>query len=131
MPKIQTVASSEDPPKDTPISSSDRTLRILTIISFPLSFILLIPHGVETRMVCPALGLVPMSLSAAIGLVHVYRRISTGRFDEKIDAFIAVFLMSILIPSWVFLAARGRAWYWAPNLALLGAYGTMPMIVSL
>lgn len=108
------------------MSSSDRTLRIVTVLTFEWALAFLIPHGVLSHDACPALGLVPMFLSASFGLVHSCKTVKSRPLDDKIDAFIATFLIYILIPGWVFIADE-----WDTSLALVGAYGTMPLMINL
>lgn len=110
----------------TTISHSDRALRIITILTFEPALALLIPHGIVSHQICPALGLVPMFLSACLGLIHVFRTVKARSVDSFIDAFLAAFLLSIMIPAFVVVAESRRL-----SKGLLGAYGTMPLIINL
>lgn len=120
--KIKTKPTSPDEPVNDP---GDRVLRIITVLTFMPGLALLIPHGVMSRRVVPALGLVPLFLSAIFGLIHAFKTVRSRSVDEKIDAFLAAFLFSILIPGIITIP---HSWYGA---RMIGAYGTMPMIVNL
>lgn len=74
---------------------------------------------------CPALGLVPLFLSSVFGLIHAFKTVRSRSMDEKIDAFIATFLFSLLVPGIISLE---HSWW---GVRLIGAYGTMPMIVNM
>ena len=86
---------------------------------------LLVPHGVMSHHVVPALGLVPLFLSSVFGLIHAFKTVRSRSIDEKIDAFLAAFLFALLIPG---IISIPHSWHGA---RLIGAYGTMPMILNL
>ena len=103
----------------------DRVLRIITVITFLPGLALLIPHGVESHRVLPALGLVPLFLSSLFGLIHAFKTVRSRSMDEKIDAFLATFLFSLLVPG---IIAIPHSWY---GTRIIGAYGTTTMIINL
>lgn len=115
--------------QESSISESDRTLRIISIITFIPAIAILIPHGVLSDHPCPAIGLIPMSLSAAYGIVLINKTIKSQSIDTFIDAFLAVFLIGILVPTLIDLSPR--RWYYGGDARILGAFGTMPLLINM
>lgn len=77
---------------------SDRQLRMFTIAAMIPALVLLIPSGVFTYQALPAIGLVPMAMSAALGAAVVTdRKISTSR-RAVADIVIATLLLFVLVP---------------------------------
>jgi hypothetical protein len=81
---------------------SDRSLRIVTICTIIPASILLIATGISTRGILPTIGLVPMTLSALLGVVSL----SSGNkgpipYKSHMDLVLAIFLMAILVPTYV------------------------------
>jgi hypothetical protein len=110
-------------------SSLDRTLRTTTIVTFLLAFALLIPYGVTTAAVLPALGLVPAFISAILSPLALNTSARWRWFILCIDAFVAVFLFGILMPFFFITAGNMR---WLSNGAvMLGAYGSVPLMIDL
>lgn len=126
-----------------------RPLRIVAIVSFIPSFGLCIAHGVLSRMVVPAIGLVPQAFSVAtsIALLRAARSHSQDADAESVgsaqrggfsiraflthpiivflhDIILATSLMVVLVITWIH-----------PNhtssLSMLSAYATMPILTSL
>ncbi|KXL45188.1 hypothetical protein M433DRAFT_148704 [Acidomyces richmondensis BFW] len=115
------------------LTSADRTLRLITAFGWPFAFALLLPYGIHAGQVCLPLGLLPMSLSACVGLVHLHGKANSSVGNAIMDLFCAVFLVAILIPGWVFLQeGRHGSWggYVDPGLTMLGTYGSMPLMLN-
>lgn len=110
--------------------SADHSLRLITILAWFPVFALLLPHGIVTRQALPVIGIVPMTFSACTGLVHLTGYAKIRAANIIIDLFCVCFLISILIPSWVFMAQEGR-YYRSNGSTMLGAYGTSPMMMNL
>lgn len=108
------------------INASERTLRAITVLAFVPAVALLIPHGILTKDFCPAIGLVPAFLSFCFSIVRITNKAKSRRANISIDAFIAAFLVGTLIPGWVLIARD-----WDTSKALVGAYGTMPLMMDL
>lgn len=78
---------------------STRQPRVLCMATMVPAFALLIPSGVLTYQPLPAIGLVPMAMSAALGA-------STFMMTKKISAYrqmfadfvVAVSLLAVLVP---------------------------------
>lgn len=118
--------------------NTDHTLRLLTIIAWVPAFALLLPHGIITETLCPVLGIIPMTFSALTGLVHLVGKAKYRAGNIVMDLFCACFLLSILIPGWVFMAGDSSymrySRYWGYNVApltMVGTYGMVPMVMSL
>lgn len=85
----------------------DRQLRFITICVFVPGIILLVPAGLAIKHALPFLNLVSLSISAFLGLVALATK---GKPVPKIvyaDFFIGVFILMILIPTYV-LAERAK-----------------------
>lgn len=114
---------------DTP-SPLDCVLRTATFIAFFPALALLIPHGVIACIPIPALGLIPAFFSAVFSLFSLKSQSRFGHSVLYIDMFLAISLISILIPFWVLSASR---WQWDQSAGgvMLGTYGTMPLLMDL
>ncbi|KAK5121808.1 hypothetical protein LTR85_004683 [Meristemomyces frigidus] len=111
--------------------STARVFRIITILAFAPTVAFVLPHGIGTHMLCPALGILPMAISACVGLVHVLGKAKFRAVSIAMDIFCACFLIGVLIPSWVFIASGGSWWYGVnAGLVMVGTYGTVPMMVN-
>ncbi|KAI5363031.1 hypothetical protein Slin14017_G067120 [Septoria linicola] len=104
------------------LSDSDRILRIITIILFLPSLPFLLVHGIRTAHIFPVLGLVPLFLSSCMGALHLSGKARLRGFNILLDLFIAVFMMAMLIPGWIYLAHNG--WYSDSGIVMCGTYGT-------
>lgn len=111
---------------DTP-SSLDRTFRTTTLIAFFPALALLIPYGVVSCNVIPALGLIPAFFSAILGLPTSY--LQRAQLTLYIDVFLAVSHISMLIPFWV-LNAGWNSWE-SGGVIMLGTYGTVLLMMDL
>lgn len=107
----------------------DLSLRLLTLLLFIPAFAFLLAHGIAAEYVLPALGLLPMSLSAVSGIVHLTGRVpKNSSWGCVADFWIAGFLIAILIPSWITMA---EGYHYTRRDGLVAAYGTVPMMVAL
>ena len=77
---------------------SDRQLRIFTIAALIPAFALLIPAGVVTYQPLPAIGLVPMTMSALLGLATLASHQMSTSERTWADIVVAVSLLAVLIP---------------------------------
>lgn len=114
---------------DTP-NPLDCILRTTTFIAFFPALTLLIPYGIVSSTEIPALGLIPAFFSAIFGLFSLTAKPRGGHLVLYIDIFLAVFLISILIPFWVLSAGR-RQWRQSGGVVMLGTYGTVPLLMDL
>ena len=110
------------------ITPEERTLRLITALGWLLSFPLLVAHGADTHMLFPALSLVPMTVSSVYGLIHMSVKSKIWWLNASMDALIATFLFAMLVPGWIFMAQR---WRNAHTTAILGSYGTAPLMLNL
>ena len=108
----------------------DLAARALTIFLWIPALAFLVPYGVDTGSICPAIGMIPTTLSALIGVVHVTGRARSQPLNIALDLFAACFLLGILIPGWVTLAESSR-WYSSVGTIMVGTYGTAAMMLSL
>jgi len=123
-----------DKPQRERITPADRTLRLVTVLGWPFAFALLLPYGITAAQVCLPLGLLPMSFSACAGLVHLSGKAKSAVGNAITDLFCALFLVAILIPSWVFLQQGKIGNWWGsvdPGLTMLGTYGSVPLMLNL
>ncbi|KAH6659304.1 hypothetical protein BKA67DRAFT_10211 [Truncatella angustata] len=125
------------PSRSTPAHASPITaLRRLAIIQFPFAFILLLAHGLASNKALPAIGLLPLSLSALLSALILYRdnvsalgssvQALTASNLLYLDILLAFFQLSLLIPTWIQLS---NSWYHA-SLVILGTYGSVFMMVN-
>ena len=87
-------------------------------------------HGIATGELCPVLGIVPMTLSLLISVVHIAGKARHRGANIFVDLFAAVFLIGILIPSWILLS-EGNGWRSSHGAVMAGTYGTVPMMINL
>lgn len=110
-------------------SGNNRLLRAITALMWIPGFALLLPHGVTTTRLLPCLGIIPLTISALTGLVHLTGRVVNLRLSNLLmDLFCGGFLLSILIATW---CDREAYWYEKSSKLMLGAYATVPMLVQL
>ena len=105
-------------------TTTDRTLRLITILGWFLAFALCVPHGVVAGQLFPALAVLPMTFSACTGIFHLAARARSRELGIAMDLFCACFIIGMLIPWWLNLTRDVR-------LTVLATYGTVPMIVNL
>ncbi|KAG9947002.1 hypothetical protein KCU85_g6131, partial [Aureobasidium melanogenum] len=113
---------------DSP-SPLDRILRTTTLISFFPALGLLIPYGIVSNTVFPALGLVPAFFSAILGLLSLMGNFRWSQLALYMDMFLAISILSILLPFWV-LNAGSRQWWNSAGVVMLGTYGTVPLLMN-
>jgi hypothetical protein len=92
----------ETPPSGPENGRLDRQLRIFTIATLLPAFALLIPSGVVTYQPLPAIGLVPMTMSALLGLFTLASPKMSTSERTWADIIIAVSLLAVLIPRYEF-----------------------------
>lgn len=59
---------------------------------------LLIPYGVKTESPFPALGLIPLTMSAVVGLAKLHVGAGLYNYTVYMDALITVLLLCFTIP---------------------------------
>lgn len=108
-----------------------RGLRIATAASFLPAFPLCLAHGVISHQPVPAAGLVPLAVSAAVGI----RLTSASSHNSVVhhpalifggDVVLAAALLVVLVFTWI----RGPLGH-DGGLSMLAAYATIPLIVNL
>ena len=106
------------------LSHQERTLRVLTVLAWIPAMALLIPFGVMTHTIVPALGLIPMTFSAVLGLAKLYDYIRTDFhiltitiYTFTMDAIITLLLLGFTIPGYVHMA-----------IPELGTFASMPLL---
>jgi hypothetical protein len=110
-------------------SSLDRVLRTTTIVTFLVGFGFLLPYGIASNSVLPALGLVPAFISAIVSPLALNTGTRWRWFIMCMDIFVAVFLLIVLVLYWLLTAGSMR---WLSNgTIMLGTYGSMPLMVDL
>jgi hypothetical protein len=92
----------ESPPSGPENGRSDRQLRIFTIATLLPAFALLIPSGVVTYQPLPAIGLIPMTMSALLGLFTLASPKMSASERTWADIIIAFSLLAVLIPRYEF-----------------------------
>ncbi|KAH0366622.1 hypothetical protein KCU65_g5254, partial [Aureobasidium melanogenum] len=107
----------------------DRILRTTTLISFFPALGLLIPYGIVSNTVFPALGLVPAFFSAILGLLSLMANFRWSQLVLYMDMFLAISILSILLPFWVLGAGR-RQWRDSAGVVMLGTYGTVSLLMN-
>ncbi|KAF2162725.1 hypothetical protein M409DRAFT_26962 [Zasmidium cellare ATCC 36951] len=118
------------PPSDMESNNTNdvnRFLRMITIACWVPAFPFLLAHGIVTNLICPVLGIVPMTFSAITALVHLAGGAKHRIPNIVVDLFCATFLIAVLIPGWILL--RGD---WRSNTGevMVGTYGTVPMMIN-
>lgn len=122
-------------PNDSTMSSTV-FLRRITILSFVPAFLILLIHGVSSSWAFPALGILPLAVSAVLGalLLHRDRVAALGSPIQALspenifyaDTALAVWYFAFLIPTWVFLGRPSDE-----ELIILGTYGSVFLMVNL
>lgn len=122
-------------PNDNSMSSTV-ILRRITILSFAPAFFILLIHGVGSSWAFPALGILPLAVSAVLGalLLHRDRVAALGSPIQALspgnifyaDSALALWYFAFLIPTWVFLGRPSHEEY-----IILGTYGSVFLMVNL
>jgi predicted nucleic acid binding AN1-type Zn finger protein len=84
-------------PSSTSNGRPDRTLRIVTIVAIIPALALLIPSGVVTAKPLPAIGLVPMAMSAVVSMAALASKKSSTRVRPTADVIVATSLMIVMV----------------------------------
>jgi hypothetical protein len=104
-----------------------RPLRLTTILSFLPAFPLCLAHGIVSHAPVPAVGLVPLAVSAAVGIALLQRRKPTHPAAIcAADLVLAAGLMVVLVFTWI-TAPRSHH----GGLSMLASYATIPLLVNL
>jgi hypothetical protein len=110
-------------------SSLERILRTTTIVTFLLAFAFLLPYGVASHSVLPAIGLVPAFISAILSPLALNTGTRWRWFILCMDVFVGIFVLAILVAYWAVTAGEMR---WLSNgCIMLGAYGSVPLMIDL
>ena len=110
------------------------SLRVLITLSFIPAFPLCVAHGVLSHHPVPAVGLVPLAVSATGSVVLIRSTTddaggSDGKTPRPVpvffyDLFMAAALMVVLVFTWI--TREG-----SPGLSMLAAYATIPLLFNL
>lgn len=109
---------------ETPYPRVHSSLRTLTTLSFLPAFPLCVAHGVLAHLPAPAVGLVPLAVSAAGSVVLI--RSTTAPHPVAVfffDLGTAAACMVVLVFTWV--TKEGT-----PGLSMLAAYATIPLLFN-
>lgn len=116
--------------------SSTVFLRRVTILLFPPAFLILLIHGVSSSWAFPALGILPLAVSAVLGalLLHRDRVAALGSPVQALtpenifyaDTILVIWYLAFLIPTWVFLGRPSDE-----EIIILGTYGSVFLMVNL
>jgi hypothetical protein len=118
-------------------SSLSHNLRIVSLLTFPPGFLLLLLTGISSSHVNPAIGILPLFFSAAYSgiLLAAERKCAckaaglTGTpWHWVCDFLCGVGLFVCLVLAWVFM---GQGWGWRGGNVMLGTYGSVFLIVNL
>ena len=80
-----------------------RQLRVITVLASLIGMALLLPHGVLAERALPAIGIAPLSLSAASGILILTGLLDLPGTKATMDLTLAAFLFSIMVPRCVAL----------------------------
>jgi hypothetical protein len=80
-----------------------RQLRVITVLASLIGMALLLPHGVLAERALPAIGIAPLSLSAASGILILTGLLNLPGTKATMDLTLAAFLFSIMVPRCVAL----------------------------
>ena len=114
--------------------STPHALRALSLLSFFPAFPILLIAGIALEQVNPAIGLVPLFVSALYSALLLSNEKKCGckasgltgtPFHFILDFLIGTGLLVCLILTWVFIG------YYRESGVVLGVYGTNFMIVNL
>ena len=109
--------------------AADRPLRLLAVFAPVLAFSLLLPHGVNGNGLFPALGILPMAISACTSMNYLARGSNLLNTNIGLDIFCTLFLISIFVPSCMAVAGTGYAT--KADQTVLGALGVAPMMLNM
>jgi hypothetical protein len=111
--------------------SGPRHLRQATIISFIPAFPLCLAHGVVSRQLVPAMGLLPLAGSAILAVFLLRPSSKASKLAHpaaifSVDAVLAAGLMVTLAFTWISVGDIAKA-----SDSVLAAYATMPLLLNL
>ncbi|KAK5165565.1 uncharacterized protein LTR77_009094 [Saxophila tyrrhenica] len=84
-----------------PLSEADRRIRWIQVICWIPAIALLVPSAVTAHHGYFAMPMIPMSWSLIHGLIQIFKNPKNQRVNIALDLFLAVALMSFLIPYWI------------------------------
>ena len=125
-----------------PSRTPAHTLRALCIVTFPFAFVFLLVHGIVSKHVVPAIGLVPMFLSVIYSAFLLYNDKTFGGdagvlsgtpLHLLLDLMLACGLLAVLILSWIFVPRGYSRNYWDSRQGgwvMFGTYATVWMMVN-
>lgn len=129
---------------ESKLHGDDRRVRLLAVWLWFPALAILLPHGILTKQFLPAIGTLPVTLSAMAAIVNLlpsrqkHGKDSRGwSFILLSDLFLALSHISILIPTWITISEyhcnRGS---WSPfrctpRMVMLGTTGSMFLIINL
>lgn len=109
-----------------------RVFRIITILAIVPTLAFAIPYSAIVGTLFPALCIVPLTISACVGVAHVMGKAKSRAGNVAMDVFCAVCLLSFLIPACVFISGERGYWrFTTRGVTMLGAYATVPVMVNL
>lgn len=124
------------------VNTMDRSLRLLPLFLCLPALGFLLPHGLITHSFLPAVGIVPLAISAVSSVVFLAQKRGneTRRcdFGVLLDFILAVSHIAVLIPTWILVSEQNCGWRrtyqyhrCTPRLVMLGTYGTMFLMINL
>jgi len=123
----QPILTMDDPNNQM---DSSRPVRILTMLTWIFPVALAIPYSADNNVPLPAIGVLPMTISACVAIFTLTGRPKRSRgVTIALDIFCASFLFGIFIPSIVILAGSGYSE--SGNQTVLGTLGAAPMMLNL
>lgn len=114
---------------------AQRTLRLVTLITFPPAFIMLLIHGILGGGAFPAVALIPLAISALLALYLLNPNAVTAGGSAitladghvvAIDLSLAIWLFVMCICSWI----NVPRWRHDRGLVMLGTYGSVWVMVN-
>lgn len=118
-----------------PKNRSFHTLRTTSLLLWIPTLAFCLPHGIIAHVLFPVLGIIPMTFSALLALLHLSKRTQPARsVSVLLDILCACSLIAVLVPSWVSLARGSRNFYWdrpLSGITMIGTYATGVMMVNL
>lgn len=109
-------------------AATDRALRTISVYAFLPAVALLIPYGILTGHVVIPLLLIPMFVSAVLGLIALPGWLRLRGVAIPLDSVNAALFTGLLIPGWISLARHPQRFGTA--YVMLGTYGTVPAILN-
>ena len=109
--------------------ASDRSLRWVLVWTYIPSFVVLLVYGVASKDALPALGIIPLTFSTTVAIVHISTR--PRKELEALAVFIdlvsALGLFGVLVASWIDMQRN----YWIDKeTAMAASYGMAGMLVN-